>query len=519
MRSFALKSTLSLFAFAALASTPASAQVTVENALSALSLREVGPAAVGGRIADIKVDPENTSVWYLAVGSGGVWKTTNAGTTWTPLFDDQPTYSVGTIAIDPTDSDIIWVGTGENVSGRHVGWGSGMYRSLDAGETWEQRGLEDSEHLGKILIHPKDGNVALVAAEGPLWASGGQRGIYKTTDAGKTWVHVLDIDENTGVTDLEFDPSDPDVVYAAAYQRRRHIWGLMSGGPNSGIYKSTDGGDTWREVTRGLPTGDMGKIGLAVTPAAPSLVYATIEADGEERGFYRSTDNGESWEHRNGYISGGTGPHYYQEIEASPTEPGLVIQMDVFFQITRDGGETFDNLGTGREKHSDNHALWIDPENTQHMLAGTDAGPLRDLRSRHDMAALPEPADLAVLQGGPVEQGAFLRSPRRCAGSRHALGSVAHHEHRGGAQLGLAHPDGRRRLRCADRPHRSRHPVPDDATGESVSHRSQERRVDSDPASGGSRRPGRTLELGLPHHHQPARLRPPLLRLSEALAQ
>ncbi len=368
------KASLLLLAVSTLIALPASAQVEVPEALSALRMREVGPAVAGGRIADIAVHPTNRSVWYVAVGSGGLWKTTNAGTTWTPVFDEQPSYSIGTVALDPTNPDVVWVGTGENVSGRHVGWGSGVYRSRDGGGTWANVGLGSSEHIGRILVHPKDGNTVLVAAEGPLWASGGDRGVYKTTDGGETWSHVLDIDEDTGVTDLEFDPSTPKTVYAAAYQRRRHVWGFMGGGPESGIYKSVDGGDTWRQVTTGLPKGDMGKIGLAVTPADPNRVYATIEADSDERGFYRSTNKGESWARRNAYISGGTGPHYYQEIEASPNDPDLVIQMDVFFQITRDGGATFANLGTGREKHSDNHALWIDPDNTQHMLAGTDAG-------------------------------------------------------------------------------------------------------------------------------------------------
>jgi len=364
----------SVFAALTLVAPAAHAQLGVDDVAAALPLREVGPAVAGGRIADIAVHPTDRSTWYIAVGSGGVWKTTNAGTTWTPLFDTQPSYSTGTVTLDPSNPEIVWVGTGENVSGRHVGWGTGVYKSLDGGVTWTHMGLAASEHVGRILVHPKDGRVALVAAEGPLWSPGGDRGVFLTEDGGETWAHVLDIDENTGVTDLEFDPSDPNTVYAAAYQRRRHVWGLMAGGENSGIHKSTDGGRTWREITVGLPTGPMGKIGLAVTPADPDLVYATIEAQDEQRGFYRSTDKGERWTRRNGYISGGTGPHYYQEIEASPTEPDLVIQMDVFFQITRDGGATFDNLGTGREKHSDNHALWIDPDNTQHMLAGTDAG-------------------------------------------------------------------------------------------------------------------------------------------------
>jgi photosystem II stability/assembly factor-like uncharacterized protein len=235
-------------------------------------------------------------------------------------------------------------------------------------------GLEASEHIGKILVDPRDGNVVFVAAEGPLWALGGQRGLYKTGDGGNTWNLVLEIDENTGVTDVEFHPENPNVMYAASYQRRRHIWSLLAGGPESGIYKSTDAGETWRRISKGLPGGDVGKIGLAVTPADPDLVYATMEADNQERGFYRSQDQGESWQRRNSYISGGTGPHYYQEIEVSPQNPDVVYQMDVFIQVTRDGGANFAILGTGREKHSDNHALWIDPEDGNHLLAGTDAG-------------------------------------------------------------------------------------------------------------------------------------------------
>lgn len=356
------------------APTLASGQIPVEQATRALQLREVGPAVAGGRISDIAVHPADRSTWYVAVGSGGLWKTTNAGTTWTPVFDDQPSYSIGSVALDPQQPDVVWLGTGENVSGRHVAWGTGLYRSRNGGRTWENVGLGASEHIGRILVHPDDSNTLLVASEGPLWSSGGDRGVFMTRDGGETWTNVLSIDEDTGVTDLEFDPANPNTVYAAAYQRRRHIWGLMSGGERSGIWKSMDGGETWREVTTGLPGGPMGKIGLAVTPADPDLVYATIEATDDERGFYRSTDKGESWERRSSYISGGTGPHYYQEIEASPTEPDIVIQMDVFFQITRDGGATFANLGTGREKHSDNHALWIDPDNPLHMLGGTDAG-------------------------------------------------------------------------------------------------------------------------------------------------
>lgn len=344
-----------------------------EKVAKGMKFRPIGPAVMGGRVADIAVNPQNSSNWYVAVGSGGVWKTNNSGTTWQPVFDNEGSYSIGTVAIDPINTNTIWVGTGENVSGRHVGWGDGVYKSTNAGKSWQNMGLKNSEHIGKILIDPRDNRVIYVAAEGPLWSSGGERGLYKSIDGGETWALVLEIDKNTGVTDVEFDPSNPDVLYAAAYERRRKTWSLLAGGPKSGIYKSTDKGETWKKVTNGLPSGDKGKIGLAVTPANSNLVYATIEAQNGQ-GFYKSTDKGESWQKMNNYISGGTGPHYYQEIEASPQTPDLVVQMDVFMQVTRDGGKTFDYLESGKEKHSDNHALWIDPKNDMHLLAGCDGG-------------------------------------------------------------------------------------------------------------------------------------------------
>ncbi|MEM7324929.1 MAG: glycosyl hydrolase, partial [Actinomycetota bacterium] len=356
-------------------SDDASDKPPFEAAVAGLPMRSIGPAFMGGRIADIAIHPATPTTWYVAVGSGGVWKTVNAGITWKAVFEDQPSYSIGCVRIDPNHPEVIWVGTGEAVSGRHVAWGDGVYRSPDGGTSWKRMGLESAEHISEILIDPRNSDVVFVAAEGPLWSSGGDRGLFKTTDGGLNWEAVLTVDDDTGVTSAVFAPDDPDVLYAAAYQRRRRVWSFVSGGPGSGIHRSADGGETWEKITEGLPKSHMGRIGLAVTPAAPELVYATIEATEEkEQGFYRSTNRGHSWERRNEYLSGGTGPHYYQEIFASPVDHRKVYQVDVFINVTEDGGKTFRNLEETGDKHSDNHVVWIDPGNGLHLIVGTDAG-------------------------------------------------------------------------------------------------------------------------------------------------
>jgi photosystem II stability/assembly factor-like uncharacterized protein len=343
------------------------------STFSGLNFRSIGPALMSGRISDIAIHPLKQSILYVAVGSGGVWKTMNSGTTWTPVFDGQGSYSIGCVTLDPTNPEVVWVGTGENVSGRHVGYGDGIYKSLNGGKTWKKMGLEKSEHIAKIRVDPRNPDVIYAAAEGPLWNAGGERGLYKSTDGGSTWSLSLKIDENTGVTDAAFEPGAPDAIYAAAYQRRRSVAAFMGGGPHSGIYKTTDAGKNWRKLTVGLPTGDMGKIGLAVSPQKPNVVYATIEASDKEKGFYRSEDRGESWEKRSRYISGGTGPHYYQEIYADPHRFDRVIQMDVWMNVTDDGGKTFRKLGE-KYKHSDNHALAFDPADPDYLIAGSDGG-------------------------------------------------------------------------------------------------------------------------------------------------
>ncbi len=359
-------------------STPTAAQEGADDELNAatfrgLAFRSIGPSIMSGRIADIAIHPHDRSTWYIGVGSGGVWKTDDNGTTWESIFDGQGSYSIGEVTIDPNNPDVIGVGTGENVSGRHVGFGDGVYRSRDGGKSWQNMGLAASEHIGRVLVDPRDSNVVLVAAEGPLWSSGGERGVYRTTDGGVNWIQVLGVSDETGATDIERDPKNPDVLYAATYQRRRKIWALLSGGPESGIYKSLDGGVTWRELRQGLPKGPMGKINLAVSPMKPNVVYATIEAKPDERGFYRSSDYGESWTKQNSYTSGGTGPHYYQEIYTSPHVFDRVYQMDVWINFTEDGGETFSELGEP-QKHSDNHALAFVPGDPDYLLAGSDGG-------------------------------------------------------------------------------------------------------------------------------------------------
>ena len=352
-----------------------------EATFKGLEMRSVGPALMSGRIADIVIDPTDPSVWYVGVGSGGVWKTVNAGTTWTPIFDDQGSYSIGCIALDPNNPNVVWVGTGENVSGRHVAYGDGVYRSRDGGKTWENMGLENSEHIGMIRIDPRDSDTIFVAAQGPLWSGGGDRGLYKSTDGGESWRKVLgdglgnteEDDQYTGVSEVFMDPRDPDVMYAVAWQRLRNVEVVINGGPGTGIHKSEDGGETWRELTNGLPQDMMGKTGLAISPQNPDTIYATIELALRSGGFWRSEDGGESWEKRSDYLSGGTGPHYYQEIFASPHVFDRVYQMDVVMHVTEDGGKTFQQVPE-LTKHIDNHALWIDPDDTEHVIIGGDGG-------------------------------------------------------------------------------------------------------------------------------------------------
>ncbi len=343
------------------------------STFAGLKFRNLGPAFMSGRIADVAIHPENDNIWYIAVGSGGVWRTENAGTTWKPLFDSQKSYSIGCVTIDPNNPHVIWVGTGENIGGRHVGYGDGIYRSNDGGGSWKNMGLKESQHISKIIVHPANPDILWVAAQGPLWNKGDERGLYKTTDGGKTWKKTLGDDEWIGVTDIVIDPRNPDWLYAATWQRHRTVANYMSGGPGTGIHKSTDGGETWEAVKKGLPTSNMGKIGLAISPQKPDILYAAIELDRRTGGVFKSTDRGASWTKQSEAVSGATGPHYYQELYACPHNFDRIYLADVRIQVSNDGGKTFKRLQE-EHKHSDNHAIAFRKDDPDYLLVGTDGG-------------------------------------------------------------------------------------------------------------------------------------------------
>jgi photosystem II stability/assembly factor-like uncharacterized protein len=359
-----------MWPLAAPAQTPPTKAPDAAATFAGLKLRSIGPAIASGRINAFAVHPKDASTYYVAVASGGVWKTTNAGTTWTPIFDNEGSYSIGAIALDPRNPQVVWVGTGENHSQRSVGYGDGLYRSDDGGKSWKNVGLKSSEHIGRILIDPRNSDVVYVAAQGPLWNAGGDRGLFKTVDGGKNWKKVLSISDNTGVTDVVLDPRNPDVLIAAAYQRRRHVWTLINGGPESAIYKSTDGGGAWKKLKSGLPGEDLGRISLAIAPSNPDIVYAGIESIEKKGGVFRSTDLGETWERRNDFDQGAM---YFAGVVVDPKDAERIYVMGVFMQVSDDGGKKLRRLGQ-KWRHVDDHAIWINPKDTRHYRVGCDGG-------------------------------------------------------------------------------------------------------------------------------------------------
>jgi photosystem II stability/assembly factor-like uncharacterized protein len=341
------------------------------NPLANLPLRPIGPAITSGRISDFAFYPGGDHEFLAGISSGNLFRTTNGGITWEAIFENEGSYAIGVVEIDPNDTKTTWVGTGENNAQRSVAAGDGVYKSTDGGKSWTNTGLRNSGHISQIWINPDDSNEVLVASQGPLWSAGGDRGLYRTLDGGDTWERILSVDEHTGINEFVVDPRNPDIIVASSYQRRRHVWVLINGGPGSGIHKSTDRGKTWTEITAGLPSDHMGRIGLAGAPSDPDMIYAIIEANDEEKGVYRSTDFGSNWEKRSSHMT--TSPQYYNEIVVDPQNPERLYSLDTFTMKSEDGGTTFAPL-SNQWRHVDDHALWIDPDNTDHLYIGGDGG-------------------------------------------------------------------------------------------------------------------------------------------------
>jgi photosystem II stability/assembly factor-like uncharacterized protein len=369
--------------------TPVAAQQDLAQIVSGLEWREIGPTIMGGRIADLAVVESDPAIFYVGTASGGVWKTTDHGTTFEPIFDDQSTASIGDVTLAPSNPNVIWVGTGEPQNRQSSPWGNGVYKSMDAGRTWQHMGLESTHHIARIRVHPLNPEVAYVAAVGHLWGPNEERGVFKTTDGGMTWRKVLYVDEHTGAIDLAMDPGDPHTLFAAMYQRRRTGWGFNGGGPGSGIYRTTDGGATWTSLTEGLPDGDKGRIGLDIYRRDGNLVYAIVEADARaprsggfggfgqqarrgpaKNGVYRSWDRGETWEQ---VSETNNRPMYYSQIWVDPNDPNRIYLGGSSMYRSSDGGKTF-TPDAARGVHSDHHTLWIDPANSNHLILGGDGG-------------------------------------------------------------------------------------------------------------------------------------------------
>jgi photosystem II stability/assembly factor-like uncharacterized protein len=353
--------------------TAQSAAITAQQ-LERLAFRQPGPAVAGGRIHDVEALPDHPATVFVASASGGIWKSVNNGTTWTPVFEHHQVSTFGDLAIARSNPNVIWAGTGEQNNRQSTSWGNGVYRSTDGGSTWVHVGLEETRHIGRIQVHPSNPDVAYVAALGNLWRASAMRGVFKTTDGGRRWEKVLYLDTLTGVVDLVMDPRNPNTLYAAAYQRLRRTWGFNGGGPGSGIYKTTDAGASWRELTTGIPQGDKGRIGLAMAATNSNVLYATIE-HADSSGTYRTADGGGTWTRVNPLDPR---PMYYSHVFVDPTNENVVYLAASSVSRSEDGGRTFTTLPTAPTYdvgvHGDFHTMWIDPADPSHFFLAGDGG-------------------------------------------------------------------------------------------------------------------------------------------------
>ncbi|HYE87694.1 MAG TPA: hypothetical protein VEA16_15130, partial [Vicinamibacterales bacterium] len=369
--SFVIATVIALSAFTTHAQqkpAPAAAPAAQADPFPGLQFRNIGPAVMSGRVDDLAVLESNPAVFYVGTASGGLWKTVNNGTTWTTLFDDlDDVVSIGDIAINPNNAETVWVGSGENNNRQSGSWGNGVYKSIDGGRTWKNMGLASSKHIARIIVDPVDHDVVYVAALGSLWGAGGDRGIYKTTDGGLTWTRIHFVNDDTGATELVMDPSDNKVLYAATYQRRRATWGFNGGGLGSAMWKSSDAGRTWTKLTQGVPGGPLGRIGMDVYRSNPNILYARIEHE-KESGTYRSDDAGKSWRKMS---DTNPRPMYFSQIRIDPNNDLRIYVLGVQIHISDDGGKTWIENGA---LHSDHHAMWINPKNSNHIIDGNDGG-------------------------------------------------------------------------------------------------------------------------------------------------
>ncbi|MBK7344669.1 MAG: hypothetical protein IPJ06_17200 [Saprospiraceae bacterium] len=341
-----------------------------KTGMSGLTFRSIGPAITSGRVIDIEVNPADPREWYVASAHGSLWKTSNAGVTFSPIFDGQSSYAMGAVAIDPSNPHTVWAGTGENNAHSYVIPGDGVYKSEDGGSSWVNKGLKESQQIGDIIVHPTNSKVVWVAAYGPHRQSGGERGVFKTTDGGETWKNVLHPSEHTGCWELHIDPRNPDVLYTVAHQRQRYLTTIVTGGDESGIYKSTDGGETWNRLKGGLPQTMVGRIGMDISPVNPDILFAVVDAK-ENKGTYKSTNAGASWSKVSDYVT--SYAFYCQKLVCDPMDVNRVYGLDIFNQVSIDGGVNWTRFGEDK-KHVDNHALWIEPADPRHMLSGCDGG-------------------------------------------------------------------------------------------------------------------------------------------------